>query len=504
MNTDDFRKDKCRPFTGAEYLASLRDGRNVYFDGQRVDDVTEHPAFRNGARSIARLYDALHDPQTHALMTTATDTGSGGYTHRFFRPARSPQEMAAQREAVTHWSRLSYGWMGRTPDFKGALVSTWGANADYYGPFADNARAWHRRCQESVMFLNHAIVNPPVDRTRGADVVKDVYVTVQRESDAGIYVSGAKVVATGAAFSQYSFVGQSGATATDSEELALMFLLPLNAPGCKLICRASYEAKAGAPFDYPLSSRFDENDAIFVLDNAFVPWEDVIVYKDLERVRRFYVDSGFMQGFCLQACTRYAVKLDFMAGLVAKALRTTGGDIFRGNQVLLGEIVGLRNMFWAFSDAMVGQPSPWLGGTLLPNLGAAQAYRLFAPDAFPRVREIVQKVIASSLVYLPSSVRDLHNPEIDAYLQRYVRGSGGIGHRERIKVMKLLWDALGTEFGGRHELYERNYAGGGEDIRAQTLTGAQRGGDMAAMEALVEQCMADYDTNGWTGDDWIA
>ena len=66
--------------------------------------------------------------------------------------------------------------------------------------------------------------------------------------------------------------------------------------------------------------------------------------------------------------------------------------------------------------------------------------------------------------------------------------------------MKLLWDAVGTEFGGRHELYERNYAGGWEDIRAQTLTGAERGGDLAAMEALVDQCMADYDENGWVGE----
>ena len=107
--------------------------------------------------------------------------------------------------------------------------------------------------------------------------------------------------------------------------------------------------------------------------------------------------------------------------------------------------------------------------------------------------------MTSALIYLPSSVKDFANPEIEPYLRQYVRGSHGIDHKERIKIMKLLWDAVGTEFGGRHELYERNYAGGWEDIRAQALTGAQRGGDLA-MEALVDQCMADYDENGWTGD----
>ena len=110
--------------------------------------------------------------------------------------------------------------------------------------------------------------------------------------------------------------------------------------------------------------------------------------------------------------------------------------------------------------------------------------------------------MTSALIYLPSSVKDFANPAIEPYLRQYVRGSHGIDHVERIKIMKLLWDAVGTEFGGRHELYERNYAGGWEDIRAQTLTGAQRGGDLAAMEALVDQCMADYDENGWTGETW--
>ena len=84
-----------------------------------------------------------------------------------------------------------------------------------------------------------------------------------------------------------------------------------------------------------------------------------------------------------------------------------------------------------------------------------------------RVKEIVEKIVASSLIYLPSSTKDFANPEIDKYLAKYVRGSNGIGYKERIKIMKLLWDAIGTEFGGRHELYELNYAGNHEDIRIQ-------------------------------------
>ena len=155
---------KKRPFTGAEYLESLRDGREVYIYGERVKDVTRHPAFRNAAVSIAKLYDAMHAEKTKGVLTGPTDTGSGGYTHRFFKAARSREDLLGQRDAIAAWARMTYGWMGRSPDYKAAFLNTLGANADFYGKFAHNARAWHDRSQEAVLYLNHALINPPIDR----------------------------------------------------------------------------------------------------------------------------------------------------------------------------------------------------------------------------------------------------------------------------------------------------------------------------------------------------
>jgi 4-hydroxyphenylacetate 3-monooxygenase len=114
-------------------------------------------------------------------------------------------------------------------------------------------------------------------------------------------------------------------------------------------------------------------------------------------------------------------------------------------------------------------------------------------EAYPAVRSIVEKVIASGLIYLPSHARDFKNPDIDKYLARYVRGSNGIDYKERIKTMKLLWDAIGSEFGARHELYEMNYAGSHELVRLFPLQLAQATGALKEMEALAERCMADYD-----------
>ncbi|MDE5458310.1 Pyoverdin chromophore biosynthetic protein pvcC [Bradyrhizobium sp. CSA112] len=497
---EDVVKNLGRPFTGAEYLESLRDGREVWIYGERVKDVTKHPAFRNSAVSVAKLYDALHDERTKSILTTETDTGSKGYTHRFFRYARSREDMLAQRDAIAAWSRITYGWMGRSPDYKASFTSTLGANAEFYGKFADNARAWYSRAQEAVPFINHTLANPPIDRNKAADHVKDVYVSVQKETDAGIYVSGAKVVATSSVITNYNFLGQNMAAEITDDSLAVMFMVQMNAPGVKLICRPSYELSAaatGSPFDYPLSSRFDENDSIFIFDNAFIPWENVFVYRDIEMLKKFYPRSGFLNGFTFHGCTRLAVKLDFVIGLLQKALRATGVEEFRGIQVQMGEIVGWRNLFWALTDAMAGAPDKWVGDAYLPNIKASTSYRIFATEAYPAIKSIIQQIVASGLIYLPSSSRDFKNPEVDKYLARYARGSNGIDYKERIKIMKALWDAVGSEFGGRHELYERNYAGNNEAIRMQALMHAKGSGALAEMEALAAACLSEYDENGW-------
>jgi 4-hydroxyphenylacetate 3-monooxygenase len=491
---------KQRPFTGAEFLESLRDGRDVYIYGERVDDVTTHPAFRNAAASVALLYEALHAKETKAALTAPTDTGSGGYTHKFFKVAHSREDVIAQRDAIAAWARLTYGWLGRSPDYKAAFINTLGANAEFYGDFAGNARAWYKRGQEAVLYLNHALVNPPIDRNKPVEQVKDVYITIQNETDAGIYVSGAKVVATNSALTHYNFLGQNMSAEITDPSMVVMFIAPMNTPGVKLICRPSYEmaaAATGSPWDYPLTSRFDENDSIFVFDNAFIPWENVLIHRDTQKLRDFYPKSGFFEGFTMQGCTRLAVKLDFIAGLLYKAARATGVETFRGVQAQIGEVIGWRNLFWSLTDAMACNPVPWVNGAVLPNPQGSASYRLFMTEAYPAIRNIVEKVVASGLIYLPSNALDFKNPEIDKYLRKYVRGSNGIGYKERIKIMKLLWDAIGSEFGARHELYEMNYSGSHELIRVFQLQQAQGNGVLKAMEALAEQCMADYDENGW-------
>ena len=98
---EDVVAGKKRPFNGDEYIRSLRDDREVWIYGERVKDVTAHPAFRNSVVSLSKLYDALHDEKLKATLTTETDTGSGGYTHRYFRYARSREDLPVSYTHLT-------------------------------------------------------------------------------------------------------------------------------------------------------------------------------------------------------------------------------------------------------------------------------------------------------------------------------------------------------------------------------------------------------------------
>ncbi|UGS37312.1 4-hydroxyphenylacetate 3-hydroxylase N-terminal domain-containing protein [Capillimicrobium parvum] len=491
------------PFTGDEYLESLRDGREVWIYGERVDDVTTHPAFRNSARSIARLYDAMHDPQYRDRLTAPTDTGNGGFTHPLFKVAHTRDDLRASRDAVRVWAELTFGWMGRTPDYKAALLGSLGADPDWYGGYAGNARAWYRDGQERILYLGHAIMQPPVDRHRPPDEVSDVYVHVEDETDNGLIVSGAKVVATGSPLTHHVFISHFGLPMR-KKEYALIFMAPTNAPGVKFLSRASYELVAGrsaSPFDYPLSSRLDENDSIIVFDRAEIPWESVLVY-DIDRMNAFDAESGWESRALLQAATRMTVKLEFLAGLMSKALDIKGGGDARGIQAAFGEIIANRNIVAGLVDGGIESALPHNGGkSLVPNGEVMAAYAAIAPTLYRRVKEIVQTTVSSGLIYLNSNAVDFDTPEMRQYMDRFMRGTGGITAEERSKTMKLFWDAIGSEFGGRHELYELNYFGPPELNHLRCLWGAEEYGALAEWRELVDRCMGDYDLHGWTAPD---
>ncbi|MEE3280577.1 MAG: 4-hydroxyphenylacetate 3-hydroxylase N-terminal domain-containing protein [Pseudomonadota bacterium] len=488
--------------TGQAFLDSVRDGREVWYAGERVKDVTAHPAFRISARNIARLYDSLHDP-AHREQLTRTDK-YGILTHKFFAPSYTAEELLEARDAIALWQRMTYGWMGRTPDYKAAFMAQLAEGFNFYDPFGENALNWYRKYAAQGLFLNHVLVDPPVDRNRPHHEATDVFVNVTRDDDQGIYVSGAKMVATGSVLTHATFVAPNSGTAArmqagKDEPFALVFIVDMETPGLKLVGRPSYELKADSPFEAPLASRFDENDSVLVFHDAFIPWENVLVYRDVEKAKGFYAASGFFNRFNLQSSTRLAVKLEFACGLLMKGTEATGTNTFRGVQTEVGELISMANLVWALTTAMAMDPEPGVGDSVVPKLQTAAAARVYMTSAWQRVREIFEKVLAGAPIVTVSSVADLRQPELDPIIERYFRGTG-LAAADRIKLFKLIWDALYSEFAGRHALYERNYAGNHEQQRLDALNWSDGRGDSDRYRQMVDACLSDYDQNGWVAE----
>ena len=203
----------------------------------------------------------------------------------------------------------------------------------------------------------------------------------------------------------------------------------------------------GSPFDYPLSSRLDENDAVFIMDKVLVPWENVFVYGDIEKANNFFPRTGFLPRFVVHGCTRLAVKLDFIAGLLLKATEAAGTKDYRGVQANVGEVIAWRNLFWSLSDAMVRDPKPWIGDYVLPNMDPGNAYQIIATMAYTKVKYLIEQTVASGLIYLNSHASDFKNAgdpslsrPLPARLQR-LQGRGArqaaeaaVGlHRQRVR-----------------------------------------------------------------------
>ncbi|TME59632.1 MAG: Pyoverdin chromophore biosynthetic protein pvcC, partial [Chloroflexi bacterium] len=227
------------------------------------------------------------------------------------------------------------------------------------------------------------------------------------------------------------------------------------------------------------------------------------VAGDIERANNFFPQTGFLPRALLQGCTRLSVKLEFIAGLMLKAVEATGTKDYRGVQTRVGEVISYRNLFWSLSEAMARNATPWTNGAVLPNMEAASAYQVFGSTFYPVIKNLIEQTLASGLIYLNSSAVDFKNPELRSYLEKYVRGSNGYNSEDRVKLMKLLWDAIGSEFGSRHELYEINYAGSTDENRLIALNSAAASGLSDRMKAFADTCMAEYDLNGWTAPDLI-
>ena len=447
--------------TSKEYRAALVDGRKVYIDGKVVEDVTTHPAFTGIVETVGRLYDFATDP-AHEMTYVAPETDRTAL--KPFMIPRSPADLWARREAITKWANISKGFVGRSPDHVASFLAGFASNPAVFDRdthhLGKHVTRWYHKLLDESLFLSYVIIPPQVSRATTAHGWEGEYIQVGvvAEREDGILVRGSQMLGTSTAVSDNLFVSCIKPLTPEDVDHAVSFIVPVNAAGVKIYCRRPYAVNQPSGYDYPLSTRFDETDALVVFDNVFVPWQDVFISRDVNGVRaQFFETPAHILGNS-QAQARFVVKLKFLIGLARKVCTVNQIDKIPGVIEKLADLASLAAFVEGMTLAADAQPVTNDRGVVYPNPRFLYGAMGLQSEIYPRVLHIIRELVGGGVIQLPSSYHELVNEETREDMQRYVQ-SPGVPTEERVKLFKLVWDAIGSEFAGRHHQYEMFYAG---------------------------------------------
>jgi len=447
--------------TGAEHLKSLKDGRTVYIDGKLVADVTEHPAFRNSVKSAAMLYDFQAKPENIELMTFVPN-GSNRRVNRSWQMPRNYGEMVQRRKAMQAWAAISYGFMGRSPDhLASALVGQRMGIEVFEKHGAERAKAlrdYFEEASRNDYFLTYVIINPQAERAKDWGEQKEELVArIVDEDSGGITIRGAKMLGTSSIMANEVFVANLQPLKPGEEDLAFCCALPMNARGMRVLSRKSYEAAAVSIFDNPISSRFDENDALIYFEDVKVPWERVFVFRDPDMCRAQFHDTPGHSYQNYQSQIRLSVKIKFLTGLAHRLTEATGTTNIPSVREQLGYLAAQTSMVNAMLAGMEAEGS-MRGEWYVPNKHYMYSAQVLTQDLYPRIVNTLRDLSGGALIMLPSSFHDFADPHIKRIIEVTQRAAK-MTSEEKVKFLKAAWDAIGSEFGSRHTQYEMFYAG---------------------------------------------
>jgi 4-hydroxyphenylacetate 3-monooxygenase len=448
--------------TGRQYLQGLRDQqREVWLGGERVKDVTSHPGLRRGAQAIAALYDMQHDPQLGTAMTAVSPT-SGERVGLSLVIPRTRADLEARRDMMLHWARATCGMMGRSPDFMNVTFAAWAGAADYFAQcrpeFGANVRAYHAHISEHDLTLTHALINLQRSRTVSGvlNLEEGTALHVVRETDAGVIVRGARVLATLAPISDEIAVYSPRLAQMDQPHspFALNFAIPVGTPGLKFLCRESFDLERSR-FDHPLGSRFEEMDCVAFFDDVLVPWERVFLLGDINLINGTGLTTGSSMHTAHQGAAKNLAKCEFVLGVALHMTRTLGNAHLPHTEERLGELMMYTELMRACMRAAEADAALDQWGVMRPSALPVEITRNLFTTAYPRMAEILQLLGSSSFMITPTEA-DFRTPlagDIDQYL-----ATEGASARERVKLFRLAWDIAGSAFGSRQVLYERFFA----------------------------------------------
>ena len=448
--------------TGAEYIKGLQAQEcEVWLRGERVKDVTTHPGLANGVRAVASLYELQHDPKLKDEMTFVSPTSGERLGLSFIIP-RTRQELERRGAMMLRWARTTCGMMGRSPDFMNVTFAAWAAAAGYFArgrpEFGENIRRYYEYISERDLTLTHSLINLQRSRTVSGNfnLEEGTALQVVRETDAGIVVRGARILATLGPLSDEIAVysPRVGRHTETHSPFALNFALPCATPGLKFLCRESFDL-GRSHFEHPLGSRFEEMDCVVFFNDVLVPWERVFLLGDVDLLNATAMSTHSMTHTAHQGAAKNIAKCEFVLGLALMMTKTLGNAHLPHSEERLAELMLYTELMKACMRAAEADAELDEWGVMCPAALPAESTRNLFMTAYPRMVEILHLLGSSSFMITPTEA-DFSGPlapEIEQYLATDTATA-----RDRVKLFRLAWDVAGSAFGSRQVLYERFFA----------------------------------------------
>jgi 4-hydroxyphenylacetate 3-monooxygenase len=477
---------------GSHHIASLRDDREVWLRGARVSDVTTHPAYRGAVATAAALYDFQAAPANLERMTIALPNETGR-VNRAWQLPHSYAELVERRRALEAWATVHYGFMGRSPDHVASSLAGMVMGIDVFRAHDPKRAAalldYFDYARSNDLFLTYVIINPQADRSKTAHEQVDEFLTlgVVDEDAAGIIVRGAKMLATSGIMANEVFVASIQPLQKGDERYAVAFCVPMDAPGLKILSRKSYEETASSRFDNPLASRFDENDAILYFADVKVPWERIFINQSVELSQQQWhaTPAHVLQNY--QAQIRLRVKMTFLLGVARKIAETNGTLAFPGVRETLGQLAAEAGLVEGLVYGMEAKGAT-AAGFYVPDRHLLYSAQVLTQQLYGKVVTALRELAGGGVIMLPSGIEDFANPALRDLINK-TQKSPAVAPEERVKLFKLAWDAVGSEFASRHAQYEMFYAGASFVTKGHAF----RAYDWTSATGMVDRLMAEYD-----------
>ena len=477
--------------TGKDYLESIRDGRRVYIGKERVADVTTHPAFRNAAQSFAMIYDRKRAPENRDVMTFEAD---GGTHSTYFLLPRSREDLQRRFETHRRIASWTYGLMGRAQDNFPAYVAGLAMDPGLFDTirpgFGANISKYFRRMRDDDLFVSHTVTNPQGWRRTAPGEAPRTPPTLRLvgEDDKGVIVNGLKMLGTATVFCHETWCGNLQPLFPGQEPESITCVIPLNAPGVSIWARKPYERYAVSEFDNPLAARFDETDAAVLCENVHVPWQNVFCIDNVEMSREMYVRTPGHALANHQAAVRFLEKLNLILGVAGKLADMNNLRNVPAVTFTLGRLAAMQATLEGLIMGQITAGEELTPGFHTPNSRYVYGALHWCTNNHSEICDTVRELMGAGVFQMPADASVLADAELRQKFETYW-SSPGHSATERMKLFKLAWDLLGSDFAGRHMQYEKFYAGPGFAMNNYSYLA----GRWPEWTGRVDELMASYD-----------